>query len=548
VWTSTPGETPVDNSMATPVFDWVDGRRVLYFGTGCGNLVAVDARTGDPLWRYMMSRGGMNSSAVLHGDHVIAIHGRENVDSSALGRMVAVKRGAAPAAGAAGPVVLERAAEVWRNDLEAFSSSPVLVDDRVYATTTTGELCAVDADSGKVLWREKLGTDQLHASPLAADGKLYVPMNSGAFFVIRPTDEGPEVLSETQLEGACLGAPTIAGGRIYVHTTERLYCFGDPDAATTVAQAWDADAPAPQPGPAVRLQVVPGDVLLHPDQSVAVEVRALDARGNRVDGTGAVELSPSPGLGVELVSSQVSDGGEPMFAGHELAVPRDAKPGAGVVKAQAGELTGSMRVRIVPTLAYSEDFEGFELSESEDGVAMAHPPGFWLGGRPKWDVRDVDGTKALSKTLHTPLFQRAITFFGHPDASGYTMQADIRTEGNRRTMSSAGLIHQRYLVLLKGNHQELEVSSNVERLKETVPFRWKPDVWYTMKTEVGERDGGPAGYVRAKVWPRDEPEPDDWSITVELNNVHTHGAPGLLGFAPQSRYRVYVDNLRVTPR
>ena len=80
----TPGEAPKDNSMANPVLDWVGGRRVLYFGTGCGNLVCVDARTGEALWRYKMSIGGLNSAVLLHGDSVIAIHGRENVDSSVI--------------------------------------------------------------------------------------------------------------------------------------------------------------------------------------------------------------------------------------------------------------------------------------------------------------------------------------------------------------------------------------------------------------------------------------------------------------------------------
>ena len=47
------------------------------------------------------------------------------------------------------------------------------------------------------------------------------------------------------------------------------------------------------------------------------------------------------------------------------------------------------------------------------------------------------------------------------------------SDGNRRTMSSPGVINQRYLILLKGNYQELEVSSNMEHLKQTVKFRWK---------------------------------------------------------------------------
>ena len=41
--------------------------------------------------------------------------------------------------------------------------------------------------------------------------------------------------------------------------------------------------------------------------------------------------------------------------------------------------------------------------------------------------------------------------------------------------------------------------------------------------------------------------PDAWNIEFTHANGHTHGAPGLFGFAPQSRFRVYIDNIMVTP-
>ena len=64
VWTSTPGTTPQDSSFAPLVFeDLPDGRRVFYSGTGCGHVVCVNARTGQPLWRFKMSHGGVNAGS-----------------------------------------------------------------------------------------------------------------------------------------------------------------------------------------------------------------------------------------------------------------------------------------------------------------------------------------------------------------------------------------------------------------------------------------------------------------------------------------------------
>ena len=154
----------------------------------------------------------------------------------------------------------------------------------------------------------------------------------------------------------------------------------------------------------------------------------------------------------------------------------------------------------------------------------------------------------LAKTLDIPLFQRALAFIGHPDMSNYTMQVDIMTDGNRRTKSSAGVINQRYLILLKGNHQELEISSNDGAPQGDRPFKWKAsDTWYTLKTRVDV-----APMVPASSAPRPgrgtNPSPKAWTLEVaHVPNAHTHGSPGLWGFVPQSRFRVYVDNISVTP-
>ena len=72
--------------------------------------------------------------------------------------------------------------------------------------------------------------------------------------------------------------------------------------------------------------------------------------------------------------------------------------------------------------------------------------------------------------------------------SNYTVQVDIMTDGNRRMKSTAGVLNQRYMIQLKGNHQEIEVSSNMERIKETVRFKLAgQEVWYTLKTTVDGR-------------------------------------------------------------
>ena len=152
----------------------------------------------------------------------------------------------------------------------------------------------------------------------------------------------------------------------------------------------------------------------------------------------------------------------------------------------------------------------------------------------------------LANRLDNVLFQRTMNFFGSADMKDYVVEADVMTDGNRRIMSTVGLVNQRYLFTLTGNAQILEVSSNHERVKESVRFPIKPNTWYRLKTAVESKADG-SGVARAKAWPRDEDEPAEWTIEVPVRRVHPQGAPGVFAFSPQSQKRVYIDNLKVLP-
>jgi hypothetical protein len=53
--------------------------------------------------------------------------------------------------------------------------------------------------------------------------------------------------------------------------------------------------------------------------------------------------------------------------------------------------------------------------------------------------------------------------------------------------------------------------------------------------------------IRAKCWKKEDPEPSTWTIEVPHKQAHTNGSPGLFGFAPQSLFRCYIDNIEATP-
>ena len=424
-----------------------------------------------------------------------------------------------------------------------FTSSPVIVDDRIYQVTASGELFCLDVDTGRNLWHEKLGADQLHASPLFADGKLYIPTWHDGFYIIKPTDEGPQILDKVELDGLCIGSPSLWKGRIYLHTTSRLYCFGRKGGAPPPPEVPQRAVRIKPTSPA-RLQIVPSEILLRPGQKVGFSLRAQDSQGQDHGPVARADWEkfvPPAAKVVAYLDASVNDQGE-------LVAGPDASYSAGAFRASAGTLKGTIRGRILPSPPYGEDFESFKLSgESKtDQQPFGFPPLPWIGARFKWEVTDLDGNKVLAKTLDRALFQRSTVFLGHPDDANYTIEADVMTDGNRRIKSDVGLVNQRYLITLRGNNQRLEVSSNHDRLKVSVPFKVRQKIWYRLKTRVDLNPDG-SGVVRARLWPRTDGEPDAWTIEVEHHDAHRQGSPGLFGFSPQSQKRVYIDNVSIKP-
>lgn len=529
VWGATPGGPPKDAPYSHPVVEWREGRRALYAGLGDGYVAGVDARTGQPLWRSRLATGGINASPVVHEDKLVVVHGRENLDSSVIGRLLALPLGRAPEERSGPAVELTAADELWRNDdLASFTSSPVLVGDRTYITVQVGELYCNDANTGETLWKLKLAPDQIHASPAYGDGKLYVPMNNGSFHIVQLPEAGgdgePEVLSSVQLEGNCLGAPAIWNGRIYVHTTEKLYCFGDPAAGPRELPVVPAPE-APPLGDASQLQVLPADLSVPVGESFTLRARSLDPSGQVVfDRQPITEVSST-----DLAAFQLEEG---------IVQAVASRPGTSVITVSSEVGTAQVRLRVVPKIPFTEDFEAYDVGSG--------PPRFWLAAGPKFEVVELDGSKVLSHKLTNPLFQRAFCFVGTYDESDYTSTLDIYSEGNRRLMSNAGVMHQGYRIEMAANSRALIISSNDERLRVQEPFRMSPATWYTLKTRVDVAEDG-SGVVRAKIWKRGEAEPSGWTLEVEHARAHRQGAPGIFSFTPQSRMGMYFDNWTVTP-
>jgi outer membrane protein assembly factor BamB len=87
-----------------------------------------------------------------------------------------------------------------------------------------GVITCVDAKTGERVWRERLG-GVYTASPIAADGRIYLLSESGETIVLK-AGRTPEVLARNRIAGRILASPAISSGRLFVRTDDEIVAIG----------------------------------------------------------------------------------------------------------------------------------------------------------------------------------------------------------------------------------------------------------------------------------------------------------------------------------
>jgi outer membrane protein assembly factor BamB len=104
--------------------------------------------------------------------------------------------------------------------------TPVTDGKYFYIVNDRGIMWCLDAKTGaEVYGQQRIKTGAYSASPVLADGKVYVTNEDGLTTVVAA---GPkfEVLAENPLNDYVLSSPAISDGRIYIRTTGHLYAIG----------------------------------------------------------------------------------------------------------------------------------------------------------------------------------------------------------------------------------------------------------------------------------------------------------------------------------
>jgi outer membrane protein assembly factor BamB len=537
VWVSSPQARHYDTNYSTPIVATIDGTTALVVGGTDGSFHALKANTGEPIWRVDVSKRAILNSVLYRDGTVYLTHGEENIATTEMGMVAALdarRRGD-----------LKDDAFKWKTlGFLPTYASPVMDAERLYTVDNGAIVAAFDLQSGKRLWERSLGTLQ-KGSPVLADNKLYIGTENGKLYILRPSATGVEVLDEDVLgppdsPEPIIASPIVADGRVYVTSMEAMYAIGKRVRAAGLKPGPTSAKPGPttaKPDPATakpatntelgqpaHVQLFPYESLLASGQKQNFRIRLFDANGNFI----REEKSAGATWAVDQLAGTVGPDG---------VYVAPATSSAGFVKATVGGVTGQARVRVIAPLPWTFDFE---TPKAET------PPMWWTGAPGKVFQRTVEGVgNVLVRPRDETVGRRAKVSMGPANMSGYTVEGDVRVTEQRRQRGDAGLINQRYVLVLFGNGQKLELHpwQAADEMTVRMPFKWDANKWYRMKLRVDNRPDGTA-QIRGKVWPTGEAEPSAWTIEKIDKIAHREGSPGIYG---DGISELYFDNLTVYP-
>jgi outer membrane protein assembly factor BamB len=104
--------------------------------------------------------------------------------------------------------------------------TPLLYDGFLFTLNINGVLSAYDPQTGKRAFRGRVGTGgAFSASPVGADGRLYIASEDGEVYVISATPDMKQI-ARNDMKEVIMATPAISDGLIVIKTMGHLYAVG----------------------------------------------------------------------------------------------------------------------------------------------------------------------------------------------------------------------------------------------------------------------------------------------------------------------------------
>ena len=205
-------ERPSTANYASPIVHHVGGKDQLVF-TGCELVTSLDPLTGKVNWKHDGSTVETVTSPATDGERFFISGGYSRNHVEALDAQT-------------GKVV-------WGHKTRVYVPSMLVKDGYLYAVGDSGIAYCWESATGKEAWTDRLGGG-FTSSPVMVGDRIFAINEKGKVFVYGANPKQFDLLATSQLGDDSFATPTIVGGRVYARVgmrgkgtrQEYLYCLG----------------------------------------------------------------------------------------------------------------------------------------------------------------------------------------------------------------------------------------------------------------------------------------------------------------------------------
>ena len=167
-------------------------------------VVACRPRTGEQVWSYDSGASTIPSTGV-NGEYLL-------IPSNGLTALKVDAQSKNPK-------------QLWNESkLGPGTPSPIVYEGKVYIVGRGGVLTCASVTDGKTLWQLRVkGDGGFSATPVLANGNLYMINENGGATVVKLGGEKGEIIGGGELAESVLGTPGIANGALFVRTGSHLW-------------------------------------------------------------------------------------------------------------------------------------------------------------------------------------------------------------------------------------------------------------------------------------------------------------------------------------
>jgi outer membrane protein assembly factor BamB len=207
-----------EHSYASAVM-YNDGQQKFLLTHGADFIVAHDLKDGHELWRC----GDLNkksnydptlrfvASPVVAKDLIV-------VPTAKKGPIIALK------ANGTGDITKNADFHWWSSARTPDVPSPLILGDLVYLCLENGDLVILRAKTGEQLDYQRVHRQRHRASPVYADGRIYLTARDGRVSVVKAAEK-VEIIAENDLAEDISASPAISNGVIYLRTFKHLWAI-----------------------------------------------------------------------------------------------------------------------------------------------------------------------------------------------------------------------------------------------------------------------------------------------------------------------------------